>query len=175
MLENFSPLRDSSKMKFFAIFAAALAFAPALFSAEAVKIDGKYYLEDSGGNLIRLPEGAVSEAPRRRPARSGKYGLPHPSSWHSAPRSEAEAKPKAPSEGACREADGESARAPQPQAHGIALRMCVPSSKSAAERGRFCTGSDFSFRSRRKWRRAERSRRAGKPRWFSRYQGLKTN
>ena len=100
MLENFSPLRDSSKMKFFAIFAAALAFAPALFSAEAVKIDGKYYLEDSGGNLIRLPEGAVSEAPRRRPARSGKYGLPHPSSWHSAPRSEAEAKPKAPSEGA---------------------------------------------------------------------------
>lgn len=117
MLENFSPLRDSSKMKFFAIFAAALAFAPALFSAEAVKIDGKYYLEDSGGNLIRLPEGAVSEAPRRRPARSGKYGLPHPSSWHSAPRSEAEAKPKAPSEGAGREADGESARAPQPQEH----------------------------------------------------------
>lgn len=117
MLENFSPLRDSSKMKFFAIFAAALAFAPALFSAEAVKIDGKYYLEDSGGNLIRLPEGAVSEAPRRRPARSGKYGLPHPSSWHSAPRSEAEAKPKAPSEGAGREADGESARAPQPQVH----------------------------------------------------------
>ena len=117
MLENFSPLRDSSKMKFFAIFAAALAFAPALFSAEAVKIDGKYYLEDSGGNLIRLPDGAGSEARRRRPAGSGKYGLPHPSSWHSAPRSEAEAKPKAPSEGAGREADGESARAPQPQAH----------------------------------------------------------
>ena len=49
-------------MKFFAIFAAAaLAFAPALFSAEAVKIDGKYYMEDAGGNLIRLPEGAVPE------------------------------------------------------------------------------------------------------------------
>lgn len=101
-------------MKFFAIFAAAaLAFAPALFSAEAVKIDGKYYMEDAGGNLIRLPEGAVPEAPRRRPARSGKYGLPHPSSWHSERRAEAEAKPEVPSEGAGKEAEVDSACASQ--------------------------------------------------------------
>ena len=99
-------------MKFFAIFAAAaLAFAPALFSAEAVKIDGRYYMEDAGGNLIRLPEGAVPEAPKRRPARSGKYGLPHPSSWHSERRAEAEAKPEVPSEGAGKTEEVDSARA----------------------------------------------------------------
>ncbi len=116
MLEKFPALRDSFKMKFFAIFAAALAVSHVSFSAETVKIDGKYYLEDSGGNLIRLPDGAVSEAPKRRPVRSGKYGLPHPSSWHSEPRAEAEAKPEAPSAGAGKDADGESARVPQPPA-----------------------------------------------------------
>lgn len=37
----------------------------------------------------------------------------------------------------------------------IALRMSVPSSKSAAERERFCTGSDSRSRSRRRLRSAE--------------------
>lgn len=74
-------------MKFFAILAAAaLAFAHASFSGEAVKVGGKYYVEDSEGNLIRIPGDSAAPSPRRRPARSGKYGLPHPSSWHSQPQ-----------------------------------------------------------------------------------------
>lgn len=163
-------------MKFFAIFAAAaLAFAPALFSAEAVKIDGKYYMEDAGGNLIRLPEGAVPEAPKRRPARSGntvfrirRRGIP---SGGRKRRRSRRFRPRAPAK---------RRRSIQPallrrRRGRIALRMSVPSSKSAAERGRFCTGSDSRFRSRRRLRSAERSRRAVKPRWFSKFRGLKTN
>lgn len=152
-------------MKFFAIFAAAaLAFAPALFSAEAVKIDGRYYMEDAGGNLIRLPEGAVPEAPKRRPARSGKYGLPHPSSWHSERRAEAEAKPEVPSEGAGKTEEVDSARASQTPAREdcvayecsvVEIRggkrtvmyrfgFSLPKSAKVAERGTLAEGGETS-------------------------------
>lgn len=152
-------------MKFFAIFAAAVfAFPSAPFSAEAVKIDGRYYLEDAGGNLIRLPEGAVPEAPRRRPARSGKYGLPHPSSWHSEPRAEAERKSEAPSGGGGKAEEVGSARASQPPAREdcvayvcsvVEIRggkrtvlyrfgFSLPKSAKVAERGTLAEGGETS-------------------------------
>ena len=68
----------------FATFAAAALFAAGilLYASDPVKIGDKYYYEDAAGNLILAPEGSVREAPKRRPLRSGKYGMPHPYSWH---------------------------------------------------------------------------------------------
>ena len=75
--------KNIAAMKF-ATFAAAALFAAGilLYASDPVKIGDKYYYEDAAGNLILAPEGSVREAPKRRPLRSGKYGMPHPYSWH---------------------------------------------------------------------------------------------
>ena len=65
------------------VAAALLAVNTILYASDPVKIGDKYYYEDAAGNLILAPEGSVREAPKRRPMRSGKYGMPHPYSWHS--------------------------------------------------------------------------------------------
>ena len=80
--------------KLFARFAAALlllcaACPGAAFSADSaqmreyVEIDGKHYLKDGDGNLIRIEfkPAPVDESRKARPARGRKYGAPHPSTW----------------------------------------------------------------------------------------------
>lgn len=72
-------------MKFFFaffLFAVGNLLLSFLCAQEIVKIDGLHYLKDSSGNLLKIPEGSVKESPKRRPLRTGKYGTPHPSSWH---------------------------------------------------------------------------------------------
>lgn len=70
--------------KFIAAISAIITFAAvcAADSSNVVKVGGKYYVEDENGNLIKAPQSAVVEAPKRRPARAGKFGTPHPAAWH---------------------------------------------------------------------------------------------
>lgn len=70
--------------KFIVAISAIIAFAAvcAADSSNVVKVGGKYYVEDENGNLIKAPQSAVVEAPKRRPARAGKFGTPHPAAWH---------------------------------------------------------------------------------------------
>lgn len=70
--------------KFIAAISATIAFAAVCLadSSNVVKVGGKYYVEDENGNLIKAPQSAVVEAPKRRPARAGKFGTPHPAAWH---------------------------------------------------------------------------------------------
>lgn len=78
----------------FAKFAAALLLCCALYPnaalssdasqmREYVEIDGKHYLKDDDGNLIRIEfkPAPVDESRKARPARGRKYGAPHPSTW----------------------------------------------------------------------------------------------
>lgn len=83
-LKNSYPSKNIAAMKLATLVAAALlAVNTILYASDPVKIGDKYYYEDAAGNLILAPEGSVREAPKRRPMRSGKYGMPHPYSWHS--------------------------------------------------------------------------------------------
>lgn len=70
--------------KFIVAISAIIAFAAvcAADSSNVVKVGGKYYVEDENGNLIKAPQSAIVEAPKRRPARAGKFGTPHPAAWH---------------------------------------------------------------------------------------------
>lgn len=110
--------------KFIAAISAIIAFAAvcAADSSNVVKVGGKYYVEDENGNLIKAPQSAVVEAPKRRPARAGKFGTPHPAAWHA----DAQKSAPQPSQSAAAPVAAVDAPAKQPKAE-------KPASQSASQ------------------------------------------
>lgn len=120
--------------KFIAAISATIAFAAVCLadSSNVVKVGGKYYVEDENGNLIKAPQSAVVEAPKRRPARAGKFGTPHPAAWHADARKSAPQPPQSATAPAAEVSTSASAAAPvsapaaQPKAE-------KPASQSASQ------------------------------------------
>lgn len=110
--------------KFIVAISAIIAFAAvcAADSSNVVKVGGKYYVEDENGNLIKAPQSAIVEAPKRRPARAGKFGTPHPAAWHA----DAQKSAPQPSQSAAAPVAAVSAPAKQPKAE-------TPASHSASQ------------------------------------------
>lgn len=109
---------------FIVAISAIIAFAAvcAADSSNVVKVGGKYYVEDENGNLIKAPQSAVVEAPKRRPARAGKFGTPHPAAWHA----DAQKSAPQPSQSSAAATAANSAPAKQPKAE-------TPASQSALQ------------------------------------------
>ncbi len=91
-------------------------------SSNVVKVGGKYYVEDENGNLIKAPQSAVVGAPKRRPARAGKFGTPHPAAWHA----DAQKSAPLPSQSAAAPVAAVDAPAKQPKAE-------TPANQSASQ------------------------------------------
>ncbi len=73
-------------MKKFSAIIFYLTIFTALFSAEIVEIDGKKYIRNENQELreveiIEKKNGVADEKNLQRPARGGKYGMPHKASW----------------------------------------------------------------------------------------------
>lgn len=113
---------------FIVAISAIIAFAAvcAADSSNVVKVGGKYYVEDENGNLIKAPQSAVVEAPKRRPARAGKFGTPHPAAWHA----DAQKSAPLPSQSAAAPVAAVAAPAKQPKAETPA--SCSASASQAA-------------------------------------------